>query len=116
MLPSRHRLPLRFERRRLEQSGVSHAVPELTIITLERKTPTLPSRFSVLVSKKISPKAVDRNRLRRVILNQILTLLPHLKRGYDTLLLPRKNTINLTSDKINQILIDVFSKANIYSS
>lgn len=116
MLPRKHRLPLRFERNHLDEVGVSHSTPSLTIITAPRSNTSLPSRFSTVISKKIDPKAVGRNRLRRRITGQLAILLPSIKAGHDTLLLPRKTIIDLTPNQISQALIQAFTLAGIYKA
>ncbi len=69
-------------------------------------------RFGMTTSKKIG-NAVKRNRSRRIMREAFLSLLPHLKRGYDIVLVARGRTPYLKSDDILSELKKNFIKLKI---
>jgi len=101
-LPQINRLPLRFERDRLNKEGSPRHSPFLTIVKAPLPTGITGPRFAVLISKKINPNAVDRNRLKRQILSiiqEIKDLIP----PADYMIIPKKTAeslsfLKLTSD------------------
>jgi len=90
-LPSINRLPLRFERERIDKEGSPiHSRLFIVVKAASPKGINNP-RFAVLISKKISNLAVARNRLKRQILGSIQTILP-LVPVADYLIIPKKTT------------------------
>lgn len=117
MLPQKHRLPLRLRRDQTEKNAQSFSSSLFTLLIAQPEDrKNQPSRFATLISKKISPQAVTRNRLRRRILNALRQLLPHLSSGFDILILPKKSILNADYKKIKQQLINTLKKAHVYSS
>ena len=98
-LPSNKRLPLRFERQRIDSAGVPSYSTLFTLVRAESPQGVISPRFAVLVSRKISNLAVTRNRLKR----QILNALNHLDSGLpvaDYLIIPKRTTLNSTYSQI----------------
>ncbi len=52
-----------------------------------------PPRFGFVVSKKISNKAVERNRIKRMLRQALLSLLSKFKNGYDVVFLAKKTIL-----------------------
>lgn len=61
--------------------GLSFNSPLLFLSVYPQKTNTQ-SRFAVLCSKKVSTRAVDRNRLRRQVYRSIQHIYSHIKPGF----------------------------------
>ncbi len=49
-----------------------------------------PSRFGFVVSNKISKKAVERNRIKRILRQSLIPLLKDFKNGYDLVFLTKQ--------------------------
>jgi len=60
------------------------------------------SRFGVVVSNKVSKKAVIRNHLKRRIIEKIRQLLPKISPGYDCVLVCLVNINNKSSQQIRE--------------
>ncbi len=73
------------------------------------------SRFSVIVSKKVSKRAVDRNLIRRRIYEIIRLNLPKIKNGFDFLIFTKQNTLNLDYNQLEIELFYLFQKAKLWS-
>lgn len=72
------------------------------------------SRFTVVVSLKVSKKAVERNRLKRR-LREIMRqeIMPRIKGGLDGIILTQKPLLNLTFDELKKLTIELFKKAKL---
>ncbi len=115
MLPRIHRLPLRFERNRLQKMGTAFHSSNLTAIIAPQEI-TGPTRFAIILSKKISNKAVVRNKLRRHVLNSLQPHLSQLNPGFDILLLAKKSLLQATITQIQSDLKIILTNANLVTS
>ncbi len=68
-----------------------------------------PSQFAVSVSKKISKKAVKRNRLRRQVNETLRLNLNSLKSSFKVLIIARPACINATFQEISQSITTFFN-------
>ena len=72
------------------------------------------SRFSVVVSKKITKKAVVRNRIRRRIYEIIRQEIPNIKSVYDVVIIINSLEINqLAYLELKSKIINLFQKADL---
>ena len=72
------------------------------------------SRFGILVSTKISKKAVERNRLKRQIREVIRLSLNEIKSGYDFIIITLPSVLGKTSQEIEESLKNHFKKFKLY--
>ena len=91
-LPQKSRLPLRFERGRLNKTGFRKQSQFFTLILGKSPVSTDLPRFAILVSKKISPLATERNRVRRLTSEIIKESLTYISTA-DYLVIPKKNVL-----------------------
>lgn len=71
------------------------------------------SRVGVVISKKVSPKAVERNRIKRLIHTCLLTSLPAWKVTHDMLIIVHPGAASLTNEVFSQRVAEYFSKLSI---
>lgn len=112
MLPSANRLTKKRDIERVFQKGRSTYVGGLGL----RAAPNdlAPSRFTVVVSLKVSKKATKRNRLKRRLREIIRReLLPKVKGGHDGLMLTKKELLELSFDELKKLTIELFKKAGL---
>lgn len=107
-LPRRNRLNLRFNRQTLNKEGVTHRTPLFTFITTPNSTPH--SRFAVILSRKFSPLAVNRNRIKRLITDTLRLHLDKLPASQDILIIPQKKILSLSPDKLSSELLNQLYK------
>ena len=107
-LPRRNRLNLRFNRLTLNKEGVTHRTPLFTFIISPNSTPH--SRYAVILSRKFSPLAVNRNRIKRIITNTLRLNIDKLPSSQDTLIIPQKKILSLSSDKLSSELLQQLYK------
>lgn len=108
MLPQHHRLRDRAVFRQIYRQGKRSRGQWLTLICLPHSSTNdrsvfsapdsaldgnvspssmLPSRWAIVVSKKVSRRAVERNRIRRRLRSCVYRVLPHIQSGWDVLLI-----------------------------
>lgn len=112
MLPFNHRLNLRFHRQRLSTTGNTVSTPYFTYLIAKRDaTVTAPIRLAFIVSKKIIPTAVGRNRFRRHLSENIRKNITGFPPDIDVIIIPKRKS--LTTD-ISLLLNDIKTILNRY--
>lgn len=113
MLPKRFRVVSTRDFKTIAASGRSFFSPHLRIRFL--KTNAALSRFTVVVSNRVSKKAVERNRLRRRIIEQIRSVQPKLAIGYDVVIFPNIQTLKTPPAELRQELVMSLKKIRLLS-
>lgn len=70
------------------------------------------TRFGIVVTKKLG-KAVVRNKIKRKIREINRSLLPLLEEGYDIVLIPKKNTVDLSYEELKKSVEHIYNLAGI---
>ncbi len=91
--------------------GYSYNNSSLYIKALPSKSPV--SRFAVVVPKKVSKKAVERNRSRRRIYEIIRLNLIRIHPGYTIIITVKTNLEYLSPQQLETILLDGFKSLKI---
>ena len=81
MLPKKHRLPGKVLIQRLFQRGKSAYSGNISFRYIENRLSV--SRFSLVAGKRLFPRAVDRNRVKRLLREALRLHLPSVRPGYD---------------------------------
>lgn len=110
VLPANHRLNLRFHRQRLSSQGKTVYSPFFTYqISLRSSVDPSPIRIALIISKKLIPTAVGRNRFRRHLTEHLRSVIDQYPSGIDLILIPKK--VSLTAD-IELLLEDISHTLN----
>ncbi len=112
MLPRQHRLNKRLDIERVFKRGRSVFVGNLGLRLAPNNLKS--SRFTVVVSLKVSKKAVERNLLKRrlrEIVRQEIT--PTAKGGFDGLVLTQKPLLELSFAELRALTLALFKKARL---
>lgn len=72
-----------------------------------------PSRFGIIVSKKISKKAVLRNRIKRMLREVIKNSLKKIRAGSDILIIANPRLTEIGSGELERQFISLARRANI---
>ncbi|MCJ7828033.1 ribonuclease P protein component [Patescibacteria group bacterium] len=83
----------------------------LVVFFLDDKRPT---RFGITVSKRLSPLAVKRNRLKRLFKVSFLSLVPKLQNGWLVVVLPRGRALDLSFELVTQELESSLRQAGVF--
>ena len=73
------------------------------------------SRFGFIVSKKVSSKAVLRNKIRRRLRGLVAANMPKIKKGLDIILLVNPGLEKKDFWEIEEIFQKIFQKANLFN-
>lgn len=92
--------------------GMSYHSPLLFLSLYKQNTQAL-SRFAVLVSKKVSNKAVDRNRQRRRVYRSLQTLLPLIKHGFFGIFTIKKEGKMSSFSELDSVIKNTLKQANL---
>lgn len=71
------------------------------------------SRFGIVVSKKVSLKATERNRIKRKIGEDIREILPRVKKGWDVVVLVAPSFLSQKEELRQTAIEDIFKKAKL---
>jgi ribonuclease P protein component len=117
-LPQAHRLRNRRDYRTVYEQGIRRYSPHLTLIALapgeqlgmltEPKT-----KFGISISKKVSKKAVIRNRLKRQIKNVIRTKLLSISPGWKIVIVVKPKAIECKYEHFLRELEELLKQAKI---
>ncbi len=71
------------------------------------------TRFGFIVSKKISNKAVVRNKLRRIFREIVRERIENVSKGYDVIFLVKKRALDSKSEEISKEVEMAFKKGRL---
>lgn len=114
MLPKNYRFSLRTDFTRAKKEGRIFQDKFFgVIVSSQPPSAAKNSRFAFIVSKKISKKAVQRNRIRRILSEQIRVFLPKIKPGFDNVFLVKKDILGKTSAVVGKEVKEMLIKAGM---
>lgn len=112
MLPRENRIVRKEGFDRIKKEGFSIKNHFFITLFLPRND-SRPSRFGFIVSSKISKKAVDRNRVKRLFRTVISNLISDIREGYDIIFIARKNILLLDKENLFSKAAESLRKKNI---
>ena len=114
-LPKPHRLKNRQDYRAVYAQGIRRYSPHLTLIALdERRSECLPpSTFGISISKKVSKKAVDRNRIKRQLKGVIRTHLKGIEPGWKVVIVVKPKAIECKYEHFLRELEELLKQTKI---
>ena len=111
MLSLKNRLKKQKDFDRVFHQGKGYKEKEIFIKVLKKEAPDL--RFGFVVSKKVSNRAVKRNRLKRRLREIVRSFLPHIKQGYDIVIIALPGAERYNFWELQEIVLAIFQKAGI---
>ena len=112
MLAKKFKLTGSKDYARVQDEGKVFQFESFGIAYLNRKD-TLPSRYGFIVSTKIAKAAVDRNRFKRAMSEEVRLNSIHLKPGYDVVFLAKPNITKVPTAQIMKQVRDSLRKLNL---
>lgn len=111
MLPKARRID-KTTFKTLNGRGMSYHSP-LLFLSVYTQSEQLPSRFAVLCSKKVSAKAVDRNRQRRRVYRSLQGILSSIKPGYFGIVTLKKEAKESSFAELDVVIKNTLKQANL---
>lgn len=111
MLPEINRLKKKKDFERVFQKGKKFITDALFLKKLKNNLSY--SRFGLIVTTKVSKKAVLRNKLKRRLRNLVYKKLEKIRKGIDVVLIALPGLENKTFKELEEILDQLFQKAKI---
>lgn len=115
MLPRIHRLTQNSDFDRLKKNSKLFHGTFVSLTFYDRKDES-PTRFGFVISKKISKKAVVRNKIKRILSLQIEQYLNNLVLGYDVAFLSKPAIVEAELDNIQKEVTSLLTKAGIVTN
>lgn len=116
MLPKRYRLTFRKGERK-KTSGGARFKSDLfdLVVSFKPEAATKPqnSQWGFIVSKRVSPKAVERNRLKRLLGESVRYFLPKVRPGFELIILGKQVLVKKTLEEIKKEMECLFKKAGL---
>jgi len=111
MLKKKNIVKFRRDFRELKEKGRLYQSPFFGLVVLKKEDSNI-SRFAFIISRKISKKAVVRNKIRRLLAESVRINLEKIKKGYDFLFLVKKDMVGLKFDEVKKEVDKVLKKNN----
>ena len=111
MLPRENRLVRKPDFEKVKEKGEKFQSNLFGLLVYSTSNKT--SRFGFVISTKLSKKAVKRNRVKRVLREQVRLLLPRIKPGFDVVFLGKKALLESSYEEIGSEVKRLFKKAKL---
>jgi ribonuclease P protein component len=112
MLPKARRID-KTTFKTLTGRGMSYHSP-LLFLSVYKTNTEKPTRFAVLCSKKVSNRAVDRNRQRRRVYRGIQMVLPRITPGFLCVFTLKKEAKDSSFDELFVVIESILRQANLF--
>jgi ribonuclease P protein component len=112
MLPVKNRLIGNLSYDKAKKKGKMYQSDSFGILVRDRKDNN-PSKFGIIVSTKISKKAVDRNRIKRMLREAIKESLDKIEDGKDIVVLSRKGLLNIDKRDLESEFSRILKEAKL---
>ena len=113
MLTKKRRLTKK-EIQNVKDKGAFLGTPFFSLLYIEpKKSGSVSSKFAFVLSKKVSKKATERNRTKRILAGSVRSLTKKIQEGYLVLFLIKKRAIGEDRQVILETISNAFSKIGL---
>lgn len=109
MLPAKFRLSKKTDFNETKTKGKLFKSLNFSLIAYNRKD-KLNSKFGFIISKKISKRAVDRNRLKRILSEVVRNNLGEIKKGYNIVILAKQKMLKISKSEMEKEFLGLINK------
>jgi ribonuclease P protein component len=113
MLPRNYRFPLRKELKRIKKSGKRTISPNFSLLTENRKDQEKPL-VAIIVSSKVSKKAVSRNKIKRQMNACLRELIKDIDQNTNLVFFVKKKALLLNYIDLKKSIIELFKKSGVF--
>lgn len=114
MLPKEHRLRRNRDFNRVFKKGKSFFVQEIGIKSLPNNLEV--TKIGIVVSTKLTKKAVERNRLKRQLREVIRHALPEIREGFDLMIITRPGILGKSYREIDEVVRKILGRLRLLKS
>lgn len=111
MLPKQHRLHTSYEIGQVRRGQRFYS--DIATLFVTHSTEAGPAKFAFVVSTKISKKAVDRNRTRRLLRESVHQLLPRVKPGVAAVCIAKTSLASVPLARVQEDVTKLLTAARI---
>lgn len=111
MLPKKYRLKNKRDFDKVHRGGKFYQNKYTALKLIKNNLPE--SRIGIIVSTKVSKKAVVRNKVKRIIRASILGFLTKVAAGYDVVIMVRPEIARYDFAAIDAVIKELFYKAKL---
>ncbi|MBM3205937.1 ribonuclease P protein component [Candidatus Shapirobacteria bacterium] len=115
MFPSKARFPLKKEFHRLKKTSQMFQGKFFGLLLSPQETPLPHSRFAIIVSNKVSKKAVVRNKLRRYLSEVLKDYWFQIRKGFDGVFLLKKTAVGVSFQSFQKEVQLLLKKAKLFN-
>jgi ribonuclease P protein component len=112
MLPAINRLCLKTELKKVKQKGRFFPGQFFSLISAVSLSQVSP-RFAFIISKRVAPKAFQRNKAKRLLAEAVYFLLPRIKPGVKGVFLVKKKILGQNLEMIKKETEKIFRESNL---
>jgi len=112
-LPKQYSLSHQREFNLVKEKGKLYSCPWLGILVLADTKSEQFSRFGFLISRKVDVRAVQRNRIKRLLSESVQPLLPKIKKGFKIVFLPRPAIKEKSLVEVREIVEKLLFQADL---
>jgi ribonuclease P protein component len=113
MIPRKFRLTGKKEIDTIKSKGRLIQSTDFALLYLDSQDRNINPRFGIIVSKKISTKATQRNQVKRKLRYVLMQLVPKIKRGYDLMFLTKTSILNQKTEELEKEISALLIKESI---
>ncbi len=111
MLPKENRLVRKPDFEKVKEKGEKFQSHLFGLLVFPNEEDV--SRFGFVISTKLSKKAVKRNRVKRILREQVRLSLPKIKNGFDVIFLGKKALLEVSYKEIGKEIKRLFKKSGL---
>lgn len=112
MLPEKNRLKGSLTFEDVKKKGKMYQSDAFGLLVRQRNDNN-PTKFGIVVSNRVSKKAVDRNRIKRELREALRNILDRIKGGADVVILTRKGLLDANTKDIEKDLKEKLKEASL---
>ncbi len=114
MLPKKNRITKEKDFQKIFKAGKKYNFPSFKLYIVVKKNNLKEGRFAFIVSKKVSKKAVLRNKIKRRMRSIIQKYILSIKKGFDIIIIALPGIENNNFEDIEKELLFVLKKSKLF--
>ena len=115
MLSKERRLTSDWDFKMVRQRGKKIKTPLFDLYYLSKKG-NVSSRFGFVISTKLDKRAVKRNRIKRILREEVRSIFSKIKHGFDFVFLVKREALEAEPDRVRKILREALKERELLAN